>query len=102
MGEGGKVIKPPSRETDRQPGATNAKLTKQEPGEEACAGRAQMQDEDVGIRRTGRLLRTGSLTFTGQSVGIYARSDFVLLAQNSESAYVSAASPAGNLACGSA
>lgn len=102
MGEGGKAIKPPGRETDRKPGATNANLTKQKPGGEERAGRAQMQEEDAGICRTAGLLRTSSLTFTGQAVRIYARSHFVLLAQNSESSYVSAASPAGNLACRSA
>lgn len=98
MGEGGRVTKSASRGTDRKPGATNANPTKQKPGEEERTGCAQMQEEDAGIRRTAGLLRTSSLTFTGQAVGIYARSHFVLLAPNSESAYVSAASPAGNLA----
>lgn len=70
------------------------------PAEEEYTACAQMPKEDAGIRQTAGLLRNGTLTFTGQAVRIYARSHFVLLAQNSESAYVSAASPAGNLVCG--
>lgn len=56
-----------------------------------------MQVADAEIRQTAGLLRNGALTFTGQAVRIYARSHLVLLAQKSERAYVSAASPAGNL-----
>lgn len=56
-----------------------------------------MRVEDTGIRQTAGLLRNGVLTFTGQALRNYARSRFLLLAGNSESAYVSAASPAGNL-----
>lgn len=92
---GAKVIKPASREPERRAGATDVNL----PGQEACwrGGGAQMQVEEVGIRQTVGLLRNGALTFTGQAVRIYARSHFVLLAQNSERASVSLASPAGNL-----
>lgn len=94
MGEGGKVIKAPSRETDRKPGATNANLRKQKRGPRTDAGAGCGDLSDAGLAENQLADLHGTR--------IYARSHFVLLAQSSESAYVSAASPAGNLARGSA
>lgn len=60
---------------------------------------AQMRVEDAVIGQTAGLPGNGALTFTGHAVRIYARSHFVLLAQDGESADVSSAWPAGNLVC---